>query len=216
MLELRSYAKPELSAMFGTRDMQGLKRKLTRYGIVFDVSGRGESAVFTIKEIADEFKIFCITELGFDGATDFRKLQYFFYCFFNDDEFRAMPDEVKEVRTEEDGNKISRQTIAHYISKLNALNMIDRNTSNFIYYFAFEHTQRIVEKSEYSQAWHEYWDSRMNGMSNPDAIRQMRMHYGGVARKQAIPEINGIYNEKIEYLLTLVYKNIEKEIGEEI
>ena len=36
------------------------------------------------------------------------------------------------------------------------------------------------------------------------AICNMRVKYGGVARKQAIPEINGIYNEKIEYLCSLI------------
>ena len=28
MLEIRDYAKPELSAMFGTRNMENLKRKM--------------------------------------------------------------------------------------------------------------------------------------------------------------------------------------------
>lgn len=40
----------------------------------------------------------------------------------------------------------------------------------------------------------------------------MRSKYGGVARKQAIPEINGIYNEQIEYMLSLIYQSIENEI----
>ena len=38
--------------------------------------------------------------------------------------------------------------------------------------------------------------------------------YGGVARKQAIPEINGIYNEKIEYLRSLIQASLENEMGE--
>ena len=92
MLELKEYKKAELSAIFNTNDMQGLKRKLQRYGIRYQVQGRGERAIFTILETADPFKVFCICELGYDGGTDFRKLRNFLYCFFNDDEFRAMPD----------------------------------------------------------------------------------------------------------------------------
>jgi hypothetical protein len=47
MLEIgRTYPKPELSLIFNTRDKQGLDRKLTRYGIVFDVCGRGERATY--------------------------------------------------------------------------------------------------------------------------------------------------------------------------
>ena len=74
MLELRKYPKAELSALFGTRDTQGLKRKLERYGIVYEEAGRGNTMTFDIKEITDPFKIFCITELDFDGGTDFKKV----------------------------------------------------------------------------------------------------------------------------------------------
>ena len=51
MLEIgRTYPKPELSLIFGTRDKQGLDRKLTRYGIVFDACGRGERATYNNEE----------------------------------------------------------------------------------------------------------------------------------------------------------------------
>jgi len=212
MLEIREYAKPELSVMFGTRDMEGLKRKMRGYGIVFDVNGRGENAVFTIREITDPFKMYCITELGYDGRTDFQKLLYFMYYFFNDPEFRAMPDEVKEVRTNDAGHHIGRSTIANYTAKLDSQNLIDRNTNNFIYYFAFKQTQRMVERKEYLQAWHEHWARRRDGWDNYSSIMQMFADHGGVARKQAIPEMNGIYTEQIEYLNTLVTEAIAKEI----
>lgn len=212
MLEIREYSKPEMSAMFGTKDMEGLKRKLKRYGITFDVKGRGENAHFIIREISNPFKIYCITEFGFDGGTDFVKLLYFLYFYFNDDEFRALPDEVKEVLTEEHGHKISRQTIANYTAKLERNNLIDRNTKNYIYYFAFKQTQRMVEKEEYLKAWHEHWARRKEGLDNYSSIMKMFDDYGGVARKQAIPEINGIYNEQIEYLNTLIIQSIEKDI----
>ena len=42
----------------------------------------------------------------------------------------------------------------------------------------------------------------------------MRANYGGVARKQAIPEVNGIYNEKIEQMLSCIQKSIENEMEE--
>lgn len=212
MLELREYAKPELSAMFETTGMQGLQRKMERYGIIFEVQGRGENAVFTIKEIADPFKIYCITELGFNGRSDFYKVRNFLHYFFNDDEFMGMPDEVKEHRMREQGQDVSRQTIANYIAKLDSKNLIDRNTNNFIYYFALKQEQRIVDREEYLQAWHEYWDDIGNGFSSVEAICRMRENYGGVARKQPKPEFNGIYTEQIEYLNTLVQQSIEKEI----
>lgn len=212
MLELKEYTKPEMTAMFGTRDMENLQRKLERHGVAFDVEGRGERAVFTIKAITKPFSIYCITELGFDGRTDFRKVRNFCNYFFNDEEFMAMPDEVKEYRMRKQGQGVSRQTIANYIAKLDNKGLIDRNTSNYIYYFALGQEQRIVERPEYLQSWHEYWNDIDNGFSSSEAIKRMRNNYGGVARKQPKPEINGIYTEEIEYLCTLVQQSIEQEI----
>lgn len=212
MLEIgRPYPKPELSQIFGTKDKQGLDRKLIRYGIVFDVCGRGERATYTIKAITDPFKVFAITELGFDGNTDFTKLRNFYYHFFEDEIFMAWPDEVKEVRMRKMGQNVSRQTIANYTSRLEANNLINRHTKNFIYYFARKQEQRITDREEYLQAWFEYWDDIASGLNSYDAIANMITDHGGVARKQPIPEINGIYNEKIEEMLSYIQQSIENE-----
>ena len=125
-----------------------------------------------------------------------------------------MPDEVKEARMRAEGRPVARQTIANYTYKLQSHNLIERNTKNFIYYFAFKQTQRMTDRAEYLQAWHEYWADIGNGFFYFDAICNMRVKYGGVARKQAIPEINGIYNEKIEYLCSLIQASLENEMGE--
>lgn len=213
MLELRNYTKGELVEIFGTEDTQGLKRKLQRYGIKFQTTGRGQNLTFTITETADPFKVFCIDELGYDGRTDFVKLRNFLYCFLNDDEFRAMPDEVKEQRMKEAGKPMCRQTIAGYIAKLDAQNLIDRNSGEYIYYFAYKDTQRIATHQEYSEAWKEYWESKANGANSIEAICFMRYKHGGVARKQAIPQINGIFLEKLNRLNDAVCRSIENELG---
>lgn len=213
MLELRAYTKAELVNIFGTQDRLGLTRKLQRYGIKFQTAGRGENLTFTITETADPFKVFCIDELGYDGRTDFVKLRNFLYCFLNDDEFRAMPDEVKAKRMKEDGKPMCRQTIAGYISKLDAQNLIDRNSGEYIYYFAYKDTQRIATRQEYSAAWKVYWDAVNDGTPSRDAIWLMRFNHGGVARKQAIPQINGIFLEKLNRLNDAVCQSIENELG---
>lgn len=213
MLELRDYSKAELVEIFGTEDTQGLKRKLQRYGIKFQTTGRGRTLTFTITETADPFKVFCIDELGYDGRTDFVKLRNFLYCFLNDDEFRAMPDEVKEHRMKEEGKPMCRQTIAGYIAKLDAQNLIDRNSGEYIYYFAYKDTQRIATRQEYSEAWKEYWEAKAGGANSMEAIGFMRFLHGGVARKQAIPQINGIFLEKLNRLNTAICQSIENELG---
>ena len=212
MLEIGCvYSKPELTQMLGTRSKQGIDRKLDRYGVVYEVCGRGERAVYTVKGMADPFKVFAITELGYDANTDFTKLRNFYYHFFEDEEFRAMPDEVKEVRMRKMGHDVSRQTIATYTRKLEDNELISRNTRDFIYYFAYKQTQRICDRSEYVQAWFEYWDDIESGLNCYDAIANMMTDHGGVARKQPIPAVNGIYNSKIEYMLSLIQQSIESE-----
>ena len=205
------YSKPELTQMLGTRSKQGIDRKLDRYGVVYEVCGRGERATYTVKGMADPFKVFSITELGFDANTDFTKLRNFYYHFFEDDEFMAMPDEVKEVRMRKMGQDVSRQTIATYTRRLETNNLINRYTKNYIYYFANKSEQRLCDYTEYVEAWHNYWDDIESGLNCYDAIGNMRADYGGVARKQPIPEINGIYNEKIEYMLSLIQQSIESD-----
>lgn len=212
MLEIGCvYSKPELTQMLGTRSKQGIDRKLDRYGVVYEVCGRGERAVYTVKGLADPFKVFAITELGYDANTDFTKLRNFYYHFFEDEEFRAMPDEVKEVRMRKMGHDVSRQTIATYTRKLEDNELISRNTRDFIYYFAYKQTQRICDRSEYVQAWFEYWDDIESGLNCYDAIANMMTDHGGVARKQPIPAVNGIYNAKIEYMLSLIQQSIESD-----
>ena len=212
MLELKSYSKSELSEMFGSKSTQALERKMERYGIAFDKEGRGASAVYEIAKISNPFKVFCIVELGFDGGTDFAKLRNFYYYYFNDEEFMAMPDEVKEYRMWKTGYPVSRQTIANYVRRLEVNELISKNTNNFVYYFANKQTQRIVGKEEYCQAWKEYWQDIEDGHSSFDAIWDMRVKYGGVARKQPIPEINGIYYDKIECMLNYIGQSIENEM----
>lgn len=214
MLELmKSYTKPEMTAMFGTRNMQGLQRKIERYGVSFDVEGRGESATFTITNIENPFKIYCITELGFDGRTDYYKLRNYYYYYFNDIEFRAMPNEVQETRMRLAHKNISRQTIATYQRKLHNKNYINLNSGNYIYYFAFKGKQRIVKKEEYIKAWNSYWGNIRLGFSPYNAIERMIAEYKGVARKQEIPDVNGIYAEEIKFLCDLIQSDIERELN---
>ena len=212
MLEIRDYTKNEISELLGTRDKQGIDRKLQGYGVEFTSDGRGENRIYTIKNILFPFKVFSITELGFNANTDFIKLRNFYNHFFNDEVFMTMPDEVKETMTKQEGYHLSRQTIATYTRRLETNNMIHRNTTEFMYYFAYKREQRFVERVEYTQAWREYWKDIERNMYSYEAISNMIENYGGVARKQAVPERNILLNDKIEYMLFLIYQSMDEEI----
>lgn len=214
MLEIGcEYKKSELTQIFGSKSNQAISRKLDRYGVKFSVAGRGEQAVYKIRQMDDKFKIFAITELGFDANTDFQKLRNFYFYFFNDEEFQTLPDEMKEARMRENNRDISRQTIAKYLDRLVEHNYIAYlGGDDFVYYFAHEGKRRTVEKSEYSRAWREYWSDKESGMDYYTAIYNMIVHYGGVARKQAVPTVNAIYGKKIDEMLSYIEQSIENEI----
>lgn len=212
MLEARKYTKTEMAEILETTDNQGISRKLQRYGVEFEKNGRGEKTIFDIKAVPDKFKMYCISELGYDGRIDFRKLREFLYCYINDDEFRAMPDEVKEYRMRADENPISRQTIAKYTLQLKNLDIVYLDSGRYTYYFAFKDTHRVTEHKEYVMAWKQYWENREKEMASMDAINIMIATFGGVARKQAIPEFNAIYYNKIEELNRIILESIENEL----
>lgn len=216
MLEIRAYTKPELAALLGTKTVDNLKKKLNRYNVEYDISGRGEKAIFDIKKINEPFKVFCITELGFNANTDFKALAYFYYYYFNDDEFMAMPNEVKMFRMEGFGKYISRQTIAVYTSKLVKSEMIYIDIAEFIYYFAFHDKQFITNRKVYAEAWKYYWEIKDEVGDGSIAMNAVRHIYGGVPRKQAIPQVNAFHLDKIEMLLELVYQIIEYDMEKKI
>lgn len=214
MLEERSYSKQELAELLGTQDRQGLKDKLDGYDVVYTIRGRGDNAVFKIKRLNNPFKVFCILELGFKPQTDFKKVRNLYWYYFNDDEFMAMPDEVKEHRMGENGHPVSRQSIAKYLEKLARKEYINPQSGNYIYYFAYKDTQTITTKEEYLKAWHDYYARKLQ-TNYFEAIMEMRDIYGGVAKKQAIPDINGIHIDKINYLNELIIRSLYDELDEE-
>ena len=212
MLELREYTRDELFEILGCRSKESADRKLHRWGVQFESVGRAQNLTYTIISIPDPFKVYAITELGCGGNTDFKKLREFYYYYFNDEEFRNMPDEIKESRLDEEGHHISRQTMANYTRKLSDRNMILRDGGEYYYYFAYKHTQRIVEVDVYKQAWREYWADIDSGLSSFEAIWNMRGKYGGVARKQGTPIFNAFFNDEIEYMQSLIYESLINEI----
>ena len=87
---------------------------------------------------------------------------------------------------------------------------------DYVYYFAHKGKRRTVEKSEYSKAWREYWSDKESGMDYYTAIYTMIVHYGGVARKQAVPTVNAIYGKKVDEMLSYIEQSIENEIVHEL
>lgn len=212
MLELRTYTIDEMGSILGVNDRQSIQRKLNRYGVEYSVIGRGTASEFEIKNIDDEFKLFCILDLGMSANTDFNKFLYFLYYFLNDDDFRWLPDETLEIKMDERNNHISRQTIANYKRVLSNLNLFAK-VGDYVYYFARRNNQIITDETTYKKAWREYWENKNNGIDSQEAICIMCATYGGVAKKQAIMIGNAIYADTINKLNDMVCHAIEKDLS---
>lgn len=211
MLELRTYTKAELTEILGTKSKQGIERRLSRSGVEYDENGRGDNLSITITKIGNPFKWFCILDLGIPPQTDFRKLREFYYYFFCDEEFSAMPFEVKEHRMDEQGKHISRQTISNYERYLTRNNLIAPSSFNCVYYFADKDKQRFCDETEYKEAWAEYWKHKEEFFWSSICISLMKDKYGGVAKKRFIPERNAIEADTINLLIDLVTDGMEED-----
>ena len=211
MLYERVYERHEIAGLLGTNTRQGIHRKLNGYGVFHLIEGRGEHFTVNIRKISDPFKVFCILDLNFPAQTDFKKLREFYWYYFNDDEFMAMPDEVKEVRMKGNDRPLTRQTIATYTRKLVQKEYINPNIGNYIYYFACKGTQTMTDEATYKKAWREYWQDKELGADSGEAIGNMIFNYGGYARKQPVPEENVFYLKELAYLQDLIGKGIEDD-----
>ena len=136
MLECREYSYQELCSIFNTHDARSIKNRLTRWNVEYTYKGRGANLKFTIQNIHDPFRVFCILELSYSPQTDFRKLAYFLYYYMNDVEFYSLPCERQEQIMWMEGTPLTRQTIETYIQRLADNELILRASGNFRYYFA--------------------------------------------------------------------------------
>lgn len=162
MIEIREYKIAELVEILGTRNRQGIRRKLMRYGCEFEETGWGKSVVFNILTAPDKFNVFCITELNIPAQVDLRRLKMFYYAFFEDEKVMIMSDVDRENYMDEHYEHTSRQTIRNWIGYLERENLIDRDTVNCRYCAVKKSsdgkkTVEEISKEIYKNGWDEYW-----------------------------------------------------------
>lgn len=206
MLEPKTYSIKELSAIIGTTGKQATDRKLRSYRISYTNTGHGDSLTYTITDIPDRFKVFCVFDLGFNPRTDFRKLRDFLFYLLGDDDFQWRPMELMEEYLRKAGKGVSRQTISHYIERLETLNLF--SGGDFVYYRVYKYfgvqKHEIVTREEYSAAWRLYWEKRNQGYDSRAAYSCMYSAFEGVPRKQRRLEGNAFYIDTYNLLSELI------------
>lgn len=206
MLERGTYTIKELSAIIGTNGKSATDRKLNTYKISYRSEGHGNNLTYTITEIPDRFRVFCVFDLRFSPQTDFCKLRDFFFYLLGDDDFNWRPMEMMEEYLRIAGCGMSRQTISGYIRRLERLNLIAGG--DYVFYRVYNdfgvQRHEIITKEAYSTAWGIYWRKRGEGYDSKAAYSTMYNAFKGVPRKQRRIEQNGLCNDTLSLLSELV------------
>lgn len=213
MLETKTYPAGELFAIMRTRNKSATDGKLNNYNISYTSEGRGNRLTYTITNIPDRFKVFCVFDLNFSPQIDFRKLRDFIFYLLGDDDFNWRPMEMMEEYLRIAKRGMSRQTISGYIRRLERLNLIAG--TDFVYYRVYKEfgvqKHEIVTKEEYSAAWGVYWAKREQGYDSRAAYSVMYNSFGGVPRKQRKLEQNALEGDTLNMLSELVAESYLSE-----
>ena len=219
MLEERVYTQEELAEALGTTALKNIKGKLNRYNIEYTATKAEKSYVFNIHKINDKFKVFCILDLGFAAQTDFSKLKYFLYFFFNDDNFNIKSHNLMAKELSDTFDKVfCRQTIKSWIEKLDKQNLFVRDISEYKYFSVSNENYKEISHEEYKEAWKVYW-KHLSKYSDEEyidysgAFGKMYEVIGGKAVKRPRININGFYTYKIQKLTEYAVESIENEIN---
>lgn len=208
MLEVKKYGVAELSAILGSTGKQAIDRKLERYGIEYDSTGRGQSLVYDIKHIPDPFKVYCITKLGIPAQANFEKIRNLYYYFFCDEGFADLPLIEMAEYLEAEGVPQSRQCVTKWIEYLRHLDYIGFTNTDCKYY-AIEKTHskekicREIAREDYSRAWSIYHQhKRTDGCACAYAL--MYNTLGGHPYKKPIYYKNAIMFQEIQELIEII------------
>ena len=212
MLETKSYTIKELAAALHTKEeKQDITRKLKSLGIVCSNNGRGKALTFEIQKIENEFKVFCVLELNFDTRTDFHRLAYFIYLFFNYEGFKNETFNNMERVMTAFNNKVTRQTLSKWHGKL-ADKELFAKVGEYRYYIVSNGKHQEITKELYCQEWRVLFENIDKGLSFKEALLIMYKRNGGMAKKKELIKANAFYTDTIDTLTELAARIIDDDV----
>ena len=129
-----------------------------------------------------------------------------------DDEFQQLPSAQMEEYLRADGHTLSRQTISNYLLCLEAASLICRGF-DYLYYFAFGGYHKDTDEITYKRAWSEHWERIQQGWPSSESIVQMRMDYGGVARKHPLLIFSAFFNPMYGQIIDWALEAMNVDLG---
>lgn len=208
MLKVGKYPIGELKKLLGTADKQGIDRKLTRYGVVFSSTGWADSREYTITNIPDPFRLYCVLMLGIPAQSDFDKIRNLYYYFFCVEGFTDLPVIEMAKVMEDEGVPASRQFVSKWIEHLCHLDYINFTQSDCEYYAISRDEQgnrvcKSISRADYCNAWSIYFEWRdVEGCGS--AYARMYNTIGGHPYKKPIYQQNALMFAEIQELIDII------------
>ena len=189
MLEKREYTRQELIDLFKTERLDAIQKRIRRAGYLFTDTGRGSSYTLEITELpkADQFKQYCIEELGFDPRTDFTKLKTFLFFFLENEEFMTLQYNEMEQVIKAHGGSVSAATISSYFKQLSSIGWSVQEPFEYVYflYDSSSGKNRYITREEYCSINKEFWQLiKTDGLSWSEAHSKIKEKYGNKPRKR--------------------------------
>ena len=215
MLEKREYTRQELIDLFKTERLDAIQKRIRRAGYLFTDTGRGSSYTLEITELpkADQFKQYCIEELGFDPRTDFTKLKTFLFFFLENEEFMTLQYNEMEQVIKAHGGSVSATTISSYFKQLSAIGWSVQEPFEYDY-FLYESSSgknRYITREEYCSINKEFWQLiKTDGLSWSEANNKIKEKYGNKPRKRSRAVKTGFHARQYDELWDLIETDLKE------
>lgn len=218
MIEEKEYTLQELQEYLRTERPDSIMSKLQTLECEYEKIGRGNNVVFRITKVPNRIKEICIYNLGIPPQTDFEKLKWFFYFYFENEEFRTLPYKAMERKLELFGKPIARQTFGKWINSLEEANLIMFDEDDCNYYASGFDNKGVYycypsNEEFYKEAWCKFWrDMNRNEGNYAKALFNMKQSYLGKALKRPKPKENALTYSTLEALKNAVNEEVAKEL----
>ena len=219
MLEKRKYTRQELIDLYKTSRLDAIKNKIRRAGYLFTDTGRGSSYTLEITELpkADQFKQYCIEELGFDPRTDFTKLKTFLFFFLENEEFMTLQYNEMEQVIKAHGGSVSAATISSYFKQLSSIGWSVQEPFEYVYflYDSSSGKNRYITREEYCSINKEFWQLlKRKKLSWSEAYHKIKEKYGNKPRKRRKEVKGGFFAKHYVELWDLIDNEMKDKLND--
>jgi len=188
-MELRTYSRAELEAIFHTTRTDSFQRSLKRKGYAFKAAGSGKNFTITITALPEPpspFEVFVKREFNCGPQTNFKAMEKHLFLLFYDPDYQFLPSNHQaKFLSEKYGIKVSDQSLRNWQNKLLHRNWIAKDREHVKYVLCRKgESPREITEDEYRKAWQRYFALTANNIPRSTALHIVYVECDGMPRKQ--------------------------------